>query len=408
MRILIYSQYYWPENFRINEIAQAMSAEGVQVEVLTGKPNYPSGECFSGYRAWGCVQEMHGDVLVHRVPLIPRRRGKAFFLALNYLSFVFSGWLFGSWLLRKKQYDAIFVFAPSPILQAIPAIWVGWLKEIPVVLWVQDLWPESLSTTGFVQSPLILNAVSAVVRWIYRKVDLILVQSRAFIPKVESLAGNTPVEYYPNSFIDSSISSPKTCFLIPEMKRGFIILFAGNLGVAQAIDVILNAAERLLSYAEIRFVIVGDGSRRSWISEEIERRCLRNVELLGSYPLEAMPNFMAKASVLLVTLADEEILRLTVPSKVQAYLSAGRPIIACLNGEGAKLIEEAGAGLTCPAGNDILLAESILQLYQLPEEKREIMGRAGRSYFLKYFFHEKLIKQLIERLALVTKKWRNR
>ena len=149
MRVLIVSQYFWPEGFRINDIAKTLAEKGVEVEVLTGKPNYPGGDIFAGYRSWGCRRETQHGIDIHRVPLLARGRG-GWRLALHYLSFVLSGLLFAPWLLRGKRFDVIFVYAPSPILQAIPAIFLGRLKVCPVVVWVQDLWPESLSATGYV------------------------------------------------------------------------------------------------------------------------------------------------------------------------------------------------------------------------------------------------------------------
>ena len=148
MNILIVTQYFWPENFRINAIVESLVKRGVEVEVLTGKPNYPEGVIFSGYRIWGCQKENWMGATLHRVPLFPRGRNSRLGLAANYLSFIFFGLICGSWLMRKRRYDVIFVYGLSPILSAIPALFIGWLKKIKVIVWVQDLWPESLSATG--------------------------------------------------------------------------------------------------------------------------------------------------------------------------------------------------------------------------------------------------------------------
>ena len=159
MRILIASQYFWPESFPINDICASLVDKGLKVDVLTGKPNYPQGEVFSGYRTWGCVKEAYRGMTVNRIPLRPRGRG-GLGLILNYLLFVFSGLLVAPFLLRKKKFDVIFVYAPSPILQAIPAIFLGFLKGCPVVLWVQDLWPDSLSATGLVNTKWLLFIIN--------------------------------------------------------------------------------------------------------------------------------------------------------------------------------------------------------------------------------------------------------
>lgn len=398
MRILILSQYFWPESFRINEVAKTLHDKGAKVEVLTGKPNYPQGEIFPGYRAWGCQQETYQGISVNRIPLLARGGG-GWRLALNYLSFVVSGLVFAPWMLRNKKYDAIFVYAPSPILQAIPAIFIGWMKKCPVILSVQDLWPESLSATGHVQNRVILKLVEQVVRFIYRHVDLLLVQSMAFEAPVRFLAPGTPIVYHPNS-VDDTFASPATGKIpyIAGLDEGFSVMFAGNIGTAQAVDVIVEAASLLIEYTDIHFIILGDGSARKWMLKELEQRGLTNLHLLGQFPIEMMPGFMQKASALLVTLADRPVFAATVPSKVQAYMAAGRPIIACLNGEGARLVVEAEAGLATPAEVPGALAAAILQLYRASPEERKKMGENGRSYYRKHFSHNDLIDQLIGHL----------
>jgi glycosyltransferase involved in cell wall biosynthesis len=405
MRVLVLSQYFWPESFRINELVTALNAKGVEVEVLTGKPNYPDGKFFSGYRAWGCTRELFHGVPLHRVPLMPRGRG-ALRLALNYLSFILSGLVFAPWLLRGRCFDAIFVFAPSPILQAIPAIWLGWLKKCPVLLWVQDLWPESLSATGHVTHPRALKAVEYVVRWIYRKVNLLLVQSRAFMPRVQTLAEDTPVVYYPNSFLEEEPGAARLDVDCPGFDCGFPVLFAGNLGTAQAVDVVLEAAMLLGDEPDIRFVMVGDGSRRDWMMRQAAERGLGNLVFPGRFPVEVIPALMGRAAALLVTLADTEIFSLTIPSKVQAYMAAGRPIVACLNGAGAEVVEEAGAGVTVPAEDGAALARAIRALHAQPEAARVAMGARGRRYYEEHFSHEKLVDELIAHLDQCAHRYR--
>lgn len=402
MRVLVVSQYFWPENFRINELVAALPAKGVEVEVLTGKPNYPGGAVFKGYRAWGCIRESFQGVTVHRVPLVPRGKG-AFRLALNYLSFIVFACVLGPWLLRNRRFDAIFVFAPSPILQAIPAIWLGWLKRCPVLLWVQDLWPESLSATGHITHPWVLIAVKQVVRMIYQRVDLLLVQSRAFFPPVRLLAGATPIVYYPNSFLEGEPKEARQALECPGFDCDFPVLFAGNLGTAQAVQVVLEAATLLRNVEGVRFVMVGDGSRCDWIMQQAAERSLNNLVFPGRYPVEAMPALMEMAAALLVTLADAEIFRLTIPSKVQAYLAAGRPIIACLNGAGAEIVQEAGAGVTVPAEDASALAQAVRALYAMPAHERLEMGARGRRYYEKHFSHEKLVNELIRLIDQVVR-----
>lgn len=397
MKLLVVSQYFYPENFRINELVRELRNRGIVLHVITGKPNYPTGVIFGGYKAWGCATENLDGVIVHRVPLIPRGKGN-FSLASNYLSFVLSALVFGPWLVRNQHFDAIFVFALSPILQAIPAIGLGRLKRCPVLVWVQDLWPESLSATGRVTSPAIIKIVEYLVKWIYQSVDLLLVQSRAFIPKVQTLAGNTPIVYYPNSFLENEPGKILQKVNCQGFDSDFPVLFAGNIGNAQAIEVVLEAATILKDIEGIRFVMVGDGSRRAWLMQQAAERNLNNLVFPGSYPVEEMPSLMERAAALLVTLADTEIFRLTIPSKLQAYLAAGRPIIACLNGAGAEVVQEAGAGVTVQAEDASALAQAVVALYTMPEQQRIEMGVRGRRYYEEHFSHDKLVDELIGHL----------
>jgi glycosyltransferase involved in cell wall biosynthesis len=398
VRVLILTQYYWPEIFQINNVTKTLVEKGITVEVLTGKPNYPKGDKFPGYESWGCQDETHCGAHVNRIPLLARGRS-GWRLALNYLSFVVSGLLFAPWMLRKKKFDVIFVYAPSPILQAIPAIFLGWIKGCPVVLWVQDLWPESLSATGFVKNKFILKSVEWVVRFIYAHVDLLLVQSRGFESPVRALASGTPIAYYPNS-VDDTFAMPVTADIPPVdgLGSGFSVMFAGNIGAAQAVEVIVEAASLLKDYGDIHFVVLGEGSRWEWMKQEVQQRGLNNLHLPGRFPVETMPGFMQKASALLVTLADQEIFRATIPSKVQAYLAAGRPILACLNGEGANLVTEAGAGLVVPAEDGTALAQAVLRLYRMTQQERDAMGERGRMYYARHFSHDMLVDQLIVHL----------
>jgi glycosyltransferase involved in cell wall biosynthesis len=407
VRILIVSQYFWPESFRINDLVKTLAEKGIEVDVLTGKPNYPEGRIHSGYRMGGCQVESWNGATLYRVPLIPRGKKGALRLAANYLSFIFSGSLVGPWLLRGKSYDAIFVYGVSPIFQAVPAFLVGWLKRSPVLVWVQDLWPESLKATGYVSHPRVLAWVGWMVGRVYRRADVLLAQSRAFLPFINALAPGKTVRYYPNS-VDDTFGAPSTVALpqIPALDQGFPVVFAGNIGAGQAVEVIVEAASLLKSHPDIRFVVVGDGSRRDWMCEQVKAQGLTNLHLPGRYPVETMPGLMQKAGALLVSLADEPIFAATVPNKVQAYLASGRPVVASLNGEGARVINEARAGLTCPAGDAGALAAAVLALYQMPAADRAQLGENGRRYFKDHFDHNMLTDQLIGHLQAASENHR--
>jgi len=400
LNVLIVSQYFWPETFRINEVALSLRDAGADVTVLTGKPNYPDGVIFDGYRAGGTLREDFHGIPVYRVPMLPRGQRSASGLVLNYVSFAASGSVFGPWLLRGKRIDAILVYGISPILQGIAAIAVKLFKRAPVALWVQDLWPQSLEATGYVNDRRVLKAVEWVVRGIYRYSDMLLVQSPAFTDSVAMLAPREKIRYHPNPgelALDSQ-ARPAGESPVPFRRDCFNVVFAGNLGTAQSVETIVAAAERLARNERIRFILVGSGSRADWIREEIARRGLTNIDLPGRFPPEAMPAILAGASVLLVTLAREEIFRLTLPSKVQAYLAAGKPILAAVDGEGARIVAESGAGLAVPAEDAAALAEAIVRMAALPAADLERMGRSGRAYYDAHFAPDLLARQLIQLL----------
>lgn len=398
MKVLVVSQYFWPESFRINDVVQTLVEKGVDVDVLTGKPNYPEGVIFPGYQIWGAQVDSWGGSSVYRVPLFPRGSRSAWRLILNYLSFVVAGLIYGPWMLRKRKYDVVFVYGLSPILLAIPAIFLSWIKRRKLVVWVQDLWPDSLAATGYIQNRRVLRAVALVVRWIYRHSDSLLVQSRAFEASVAAMAPGKPVVYYPNS-VDAMFSeSPLPNVALPDvpaLDEGFAVVFAGNVGVGQAVEVIVEAAVLLKDVPDIRFVVFGHGSRWDWMCEQVKVRGLTNLHLPGRFPVKTMPGLMQKAAALLVTLADEPIFELTVPNKVQAYMAAGRPILACLNGEGARLVEEAQAGWAVPAQDARGLADAVLRLYQMSVDERAKMGANGRRYFKAHFDHDNLVDELM-------------
>ncbi|WP_198541072.1 glycosyltransferase family 4 protein [Mesorhizobium sp. LCM 4577] len=397
LRVLVVSQHFWPENFRINEVVDSLRSEGCDVEVLSGQPNYPHGKVFRGYSAFGLRTELHpSGYVIHRVPLAPRRGGGGFWRVWNYLSFVVFGAILGPYLTRGRRYDVVFVYAISPILQGLVGAVFRQIKGAAHVIWVQDLWPESLEETGFIKNRLALAAVARLTSFIYRRADLLLAQSRGFIGKIRAVAKyNIPIAYHPNPgdrLLGREDLGESPRLILPA---GFNIVFAGNLGTAQALDTVLDAAD-LIQDPDIRVVLIGSGSRSGWLGQQIEMRRLSNVVLAGRFPPEAMPNILAQASALLVTLNRSAALSLTIPSKIPTYLSAGRPILACLDGEAAELVQDAKAGLAVPAGDPIKLAQAIVQLKNMPEEERESMGAAGRQYFNAHLAPAPLARELIE------------
>lgn len=395
MRVLLLSQHFWPESFRINEVAQSLVEQGCEVTVLTGKPNYPEGRVFPGYRIGGIQRERRDGYEIVRVPLLPRGAGGARRLVQNYLSFLFCASVLGPWALRGQRFDVIFVYGTSPILQAIAGIVLRWLKGAALVTWVQDLWPDSLEMTGFVKNRRALDAVALVVRWIYRRCDLLLVQSRAFLAPVRAMAGATPVAVHPNPGDRETMPEGLGEPALHLDAQGFNIVFAGNLGTVQALETVLDAAEHLGPDSPIRWWLIGSGARSAWLAEQVAARGLVRVMLPGRFGPAQMPAVFAQADALLVSLCKGPAMSLTIPSKIQAYLAAGRPLLASMDGEGARVVEEAGAGLSSPAEDARALAAAALQLQRMPAEQRQQFGAAGRRYYDEHFAPEKLAQALV-------------
>lgn len=400
MKVLVVSQYFWPETFIINDLVSNLSAQGHVVKVLTGKPNYPDGVIFDGYSVSGYQEENYeSSISVCRAPLRPRGSSGAKNLLLNYLSYIVNGLRFYPGAIKGESFDVIFVFAPSPITSVIPAIYLKWKLKSHLAVWVQDLWPESLSATGFIKNKSMLSVVGWLVKGIYACVDTVLVQSIAFFEPIARYTNVDKVLYYPNSYQDVPRTIEKTRIptkLLAELDNNFCLVFAGNLGAAQAVETLVEAADKLRHLFGLKIVVVGSGSMLGWIENRKQSRKLDNLILAGRFPVNEMPHFFSRAAGLLVTLKREEIFAYTIPSKLQAYLAAGRPIIAALDGEGARVIGEAGAGLTCPAQDAAGLAGCIEQLYQMSPTERDKLGQAGREYYLEHFEMGRQSRRLME------------
>lgn len=393
MHILIVTHYFYPEQFRINDLARELQHRGHRVTVLTGLPNYPKGEWMPGYGYRSVGSQGWLGVRIVRVPTLRRYAGKGWQLALNYLSFVVSACVLAPvWC--REDYDVIFTYEPSPFTVGIPAAMVRWWRKIPMMFWVQDLWPESLTAAGAVHSPRVLRAVAGMVRWIYQHCDRVLVQSRTFIePAIAAGAVPERVSYFPN-WAESSFRpvAPPAQRQVPD---GFVVMFAGNMGEAQSLPTIVAAAEYLRQHSAIHWVMIGDGRRMAWMQQEVQRLELESqVHFLGRHPTEHMPAFFAQADALLVTLKADPVFAQTIPSKIQAYMACGKPIVAALNGEGARVIQDAGCGLAVTAEDGKALARAVLHVHNLPAAQRQAMGERGRGSFEREFSQQKLIDRL--------------
>ncbi len=399
-RVLLVTQYFQPENFKCNDIAFELQRRGYEVTVLTAIPNYPQGKYFDGYGVFKRRVEHIDGVKVIRGFVIPRGKGGKIGLSLNYLSYLVSSCLIALYLSLRYKYEAVFVHQVSPVTIGVAATLVKRIQRIPMYFWVLDLWPESLTAAIGLRNKYILGFFSKMVQWFYRRSDKILISSKGFANSIcEKGDFASKIIYFPN-WVDKALTT-KSDVVTPDVPNGFVAMFTGNIGASQDFGTVLSAAERLKEHKDIHFVIVGNGRAREWVEQQIVERGLNEtVHCVGSYPLEAMPATFVKADVLFAALKDEPIFALTVPAKIQAYMSSGKPIISMINGEAMELVREVGCGMAVAAEDSKAFADAVLQMSQLSQSEREQIGNRGREFASNNFDFTKQMTLLEEIMNL--------
>ena len=397
MKILLVSPHFYPENFKCNDVAFELAKRGYEVTVLSDIPNYPIGKFFNGYGLFKKRQEIINGVKIYRCVVIPRGNGNAIRLALNYFSFALFASIKALFLAFTTKYDAILVHETSPITVGIPALIVKKIQRIPLYFWVLDLWPESLSAAGGINNKYILNFFAAIAKSLYCNSKKILISSRGFEKAIKQKGDfANKIIYFPN-WADKELLEKKEYNLPLLPNNGFIVMFAGNMGEAQDFEHIMEAALLLQKNKTIHFVFVGDGRKRPWVEEFIKDKQLQEtVHWVGRHPLESMPTFFKKADVMLVTLKDVPIFNLTAPAKIQAYMSAAKPILVMMSGEGSRIIQEAECGYSANASDSNYLAELILKMSEMSQEELNKLGVNGQKYCKEHFNWNKCINHLCE------------
>jgi len=395
MKILIVTQYFYPENFKSNDMAFELQKRGHDVTVLTGIPNYPEGKIYEGYSFSKNRKQVINGVEIIRALLLPRGKGGGIRLFLNYFSWAFFASLKAGKLASNKKFDAIIVHEPSPITQFYPALAVKKIQKTPIYFWVMDLWPESLEIAGGVKNRFVLNFFTKMVQKFYKESEKILITSKGFKKSIlEKGDFGDKIEYFPN-WAEDAISSGNLNYPIPGLPDGFKIMFAGNIGEAQDLESIMHTALKLKNNKNIKFILVGDGRKMPFVQDFIKENNLEEiVYTVGRFPVEAMASFFNIADILLVSLKDDPIFNLTVPAKVQAYMSSGKPIVAMLNGEGSENIKEAQCGFAVSAGDSEKLAETIQFVSQKSKEELNEMGLNGKKFYEKHYKMEECISNL--------------
>ena len=394
MKILLISQYFYPENFKINDLIFSLKERGHEITVLTGKPNYSKTYFFEGYGWKSDDFETINDIPVYRANLFSRRNGGAFRLFLNYISFAF----LASLKVRKIKgsFEAIYVYQTSPVTVGIPAIFAKKLFKAPIYFWVQDLWPESLTAAGGVNNKLVLGFFNSLTKWIYNQSKKVLIQSDGFREYILNQGiPNNKIIFYPNPTEDfykplKQVKEYQEFF----QNEFFNIVFAGNIGEAQSFITIIEAINNIKELP-VKVIVLGDGRYKETALSLIKEKGLESYFVfLGSFPPTEMPKFFSHADALLVSLKKDKIFSMTIPAKTQSYLACGKPIIASIDGEGAKIIIDAKCGVVSPAEDSISLSKKIKELMALDKSKHSEMGDNARTYYEKEFDRDYLIEKL--------------
>lgn len=388
MKILVICQHYKPEPFRISDICEALVDRGHEVTVITGTPNYPMGEIYDGYQNGNRQDEIINGVKVHRCKIHPRKSGSIHRL-WNYYSYPMASKKYIKTL--DGSYDVVFINQLSPVMMAQAGIKYAkkWNKK--AVLYCLDLWPASL-TAGGVNSGMIYKWFLRTSKKVYSSVDKILITSKSFADYFRDTFGITDTTYLPQYAEDEF--TPEQCRKEPD--EYIDLMFAGNLGAAQSVKTIIEAARRTQDLRRVRYHIVGDGSEYENLKKQAEG--LENVIFYGRKPMEEMPKYYAMADAMLVTMQKDPVLSLTLPGKVQSYMAAGKPIIGAIDGEASCIIGEAQCGVCGEAENAELLADNIRRVINM---NKAILGQNAKEYYDKHFNKRMFADRLEARLEKI-------
>jgi colanic acid biosynthesis glycosyl transferase WcaI len=386
MRILMITQWFNPEpTFKGLIFAKELKRLGHEVEVLTGFPNYPGGKVYSGYKIRLIQQEMMDGIRVLRVPLYPSHDSSAIGRISNYLSFAISAALIG--VFKIKPPDVIYVYHP-PATIGLPALFIHYLYRKPFIYDVEDLWPDTLPATGMYSNKAGCWLIGKWCNYLYKKADKIAVLSPGF----KSVLANRGV---PEDKIEVIYNWCDEEQLVPEdrdenlarelgMAGRFNVVYAGNIGIPQALDAVIEAAAQIaVPFPDIQFVFLGDGVDALRLRKRARDSGLTNTLFLGRYPISKISSVLALSDVLLVHLKDAPLFSITIPSKTQAYMYMGRPILMAVKGDAAELVTRAKAGISCDPENPYKIAASIKYLHDLPRPKLEEMGKNGQWFYAK-------------------------
>lgn len=366
--ILVVTQYFYPESFRINDICTEWVKRGYKVTVLTGLPNYPIGKLFPGYGLFKKRKEVWNGIEIIRIPLIPRG-SSSIGMGLNYISFMLSGLIWAC--THNVKADMVFSFEVSPMTQVLVGCKYARRHKIPHFLYVQDLWPENVITVTQIKNPLIIKPIDKMVDYIYRNSDHIFATSPSFVKSIcnrKNSVSEEKVHYWPQYAeefyhpIDKDVAKEEaTTYGIPNDDT-FKIIFTGNIGTAQGLDILPKIAE-LLKDGNIRFVIVGDGRYLETLMTDIHQKEVDDMFIMVSrQPAEIIPVLLSACDVAFVSFADDELWKKTIPAKLQSYMACGMPILASADGETKRILEEANCGRSSAITDMEYLYSNLMEL----------------------------------------------
>lgn len=395
MKILLISQYFYPETFRGNDIAFHLAEKGHSVHVVAGIPNYPDGKFYDGYGLFRKRREVINGVTVTRIPVVPRGVDSKLLLVLNYFSYMINAWIYVLFHSIRNKYDRVFVQQLSPVMMSVPGILYKKLRKTPLYTWVLDLWPESLSAAGGITNKTVLTYFAHFSKKEYRWSDKILISSRSFTDSILKYGDyQNKIIYFPQ-WADGQDASGNSSISIPTLPPGFKIMFTGAVGEAHGFECTMQAALLTRENKDIKWIIVGDGRKLEWVKEFVRDNELEDTVLtLGRYPSETMPQFYAQADVLLASLSDDPLFSLYAPAKISSYMSSGKPILAVMNGEGSDVIRQADCGWTVPAGDSKGLADMVVKLSQTDGCVFKQKGANGLAFYNEHFVKSECLRKL--------------
>jgi len=389
---LVVSQYFWPENFRVNDVVKFLLSKNYTVDVLTAEPNYPDGKLFNEYKENKRNFINYHGASVYRVPIYLRRNSSPFNLFLNYLTYAFSSILIGYFLLRKKKYDIVFSFATSPVTSAIPAIFFSKINNCKNFIWILDLWPEILKELKIINNKYIYQLISSFVNGIYNNFDYLLVQSISFQKKFIKKNKNNTIYFPAWSEFQTSENIIKDNSLPSNLNNILKIIFTGNIGEAQNFEKILDCAEILKDNKNICWIIIGSGRNLDNLKTICANKKISNIFFLGQKELFYIPYYHSIADVLLISLKEGGAISSTIPGKLQSYLSANKYILGFISGEAKRIIEESQVGSVVNPADPKALAAEIIRL----ENNRSILNvkNNGLDYLQKNFNKQNTLNYL--------------